>query len=200
MAFVLPKLPFAYDALASKGMSKETLEFHHDKHHQGYVNTLNDLVAAKAELAGKSLEDLIKLSKGKPDMVGVFNNAGQHFNHSFFWETLSPEGGKMPEKLEKKIIADFGSVEKFKEEFTTAAKTQFGSGWAWLVQKPDGKLAIAKTANAANPISENLGTPLLVIDVWEHAYYLDFRNRRPDFITNYLDKLANYEFAASKLA
>ncbi|QDH13878.1 superoxide dismutase [Formicincola oecophyllae] len=199
MAFVLPPLPFAYNALASKGMSPDTLYFHHDKHHAGYVNTLNGLVEKNPALQGKSLEELIKLSAKDPAMTPVFNNAGQVWNHNMFWESMSPEGGRIPAALEKKIIADFGSVENFKKEFKAAAGAQFGSGWVWLVQQPDGKLAITRTPNAASPISEGHGKPLLAMDVWEHAYYLDFQNRRPDFTGNWLDKLADYEAAERRM-
>ncbi|QDH15655.1 superoxide dismutase [Oecophyllibacter saccharovorans] len=199
MAFELPPLPYPDTSLNDKGMSKETLDLHHGKHHRGYVNTLNGLVEKDPALQGKSLEELITLSTGKPDMAPVFNNAGQHYNHSMFWKSLSPNGGKIPPKLEKKIIEDFGSVEAFKDAFRKAATSQFGSGWAWLVLTPEGKLAITKTPNAASPLSEKQGKPLLTSDVWEHAYYLDFHNRRPDFITNFLDNLANYEFAEAEM-
>ena len=199
MAFTLPTLPFSIDALASRGMCQETLELHHGKHHQTYVTALNGFVEKDAALQGKSLEELIALSYNKPDMAPVFNNAGQCWNHDFFWKSLSPKGGKIPAKLEAKLIADFGSVQAFKDAFKTAATTQFGSGWAWLIKDKNGKLAVTKTPNASNPIATGEGKPLLVADVWEHAYYVDFRNRRPDFITNFMDKLANYELAESLL-
>lgn len=199
MAFTLPTLPFSIDALASRGMCQETLELHHGKHHQTYVTALNGFVEKDAALQGKSLEELIALSYNKPDMAPVFNNAGQHWNHDFFWKSLSPKGGAIPSKLEAKLIADFGSVQAFKDAFKAAATGQFGSGWAWLIKTKDGKLAVTKTANAINPLATGEGKPLLVADVWEHAYYVDFRNRRPDFITNFMDKLANYELAESLL-
>ncbi|WP_338332496.1 superoxide dismutase [Acetobacter sp. LMG 32666] len=199
MAFELPTLPYAPNALAARGMCQETLEFHHGKHHQAYVNTLNTLLEGKPDLAGKSLEEIILAAHGKADLTGLFNNAGQHWNHSFFWNSLSTSGGAMPEKLGAKIAADFGSVDTFKDEFRKAAISQFGSGWAWLVLGKDGKLAITKTPNGTNPLAEGQGTALLTADVWEHSYYLDFRNRRPDYITNFLDKLANYEFAEAQL-
>ena len=199
MAFTLPTLPFSIDALTAAGMCQETLELHHGKHHQTYVTALNGLVEKDASLSGKSLEELIALSYNKPDMAPVFNNAGQCWNHDFFWKSLSPKGGKIPAKLEAKLIADFGSVQAFKDAFKTAATTQFGSGWAWLIKDKNGKLAVTKTANASSPVATGEGKPLLVADVWEHAYYVDFRNRRPDFITNFLDKLANYELAESLL-
>ncbi len=199
MAFELPKLNFAQDALASKGMSQETFEFHYGKHHQTYITALNGLVEKDPALQGKSLEELVALSANKPDMVPVFNNAGQHLNHSLFWDSLSPKGGAVPPTLEKKLNEDFGSVAAFKDAFKTAATTQFGSGWAWLVLAPDGKLKVTKTPNAGGPLATGEGKTLLVIDVWEHAYYIDFRNRRPDFTTNFLDNLANYEFAEAQL-
>jgi Fe-Mn family superoxide dismutase len=200
MAFELPNLPYSTSALAERGMCQETLELHHGKHHQAYVTALNGFVEKQPDLQGKSLEEIVKMSHGKPDMAPVFNNAGQHWNHILFWQAMSPtEGGKMPGHLETKITSDFGSVQAFKDQFKQAATTQFGSGWAWLVLGADGKLACTKTPNGSNPLAEGQGTALLGIDVWEHSYYLDFRNRRPDYVTNWLDQLANYEFAASKL-
>ncbi len=198
MTFTLPELPYAYDAL-QPFMSKETLELHHDKHHQAYVTALNGFVEKNSELQGKSLEEIIKLSNGKPDMAPVFNNAGQHWNHILFWENMSPPGGQIPGKLQAKIESDLGGVQKFKDDFKAAAIGQFGSGWAWLVQGSDGKLKITKTPNGSNPLATGDGDALLGIDVWEHSYYLDFRNRRPDYVTNWLDKIANYEYAESKL-
>jgi Fe-Mn family superoxide dismutase len=199
MSFTLPPLPYSTSALAERGMCQETLELHHGKHHQAYVTNLNGLVEKNDALKGKSLEELIKLSYNKEDLVGVFNNAGQVWNHTFFWNSLSPNGGGVPGKLEKKLIEDFGSVDEFKTQFKTAAVGQFGSGWAWLVLGKDGKLKVTKTANAGTPIANDEGKPLLVLDVWEHAYYIDFRNRRPDFTDNFLNRLANYEFAEANL-
>ncbi len=199
MTFTLPSLPFAPGALAARGMCQETLEFHHGKHHQAYVNALNGLVDKNDALKGKTLEEVIKLAHGREDLTAVFNNAGQHWNHSFFWSCLSPAGGGIPGELEKKLAGDFGSVEKFKEAFKAAATGQFGSGWAWLVLGKDGRLKVSKTANAGLPLASGEGKALLVLDVWEHAYYLDFRNRRPDFTDNFLAKLANFEFAAQQL-
>ncbi len=196
MAFELPPLPYAKSALAGQGMCEETLELHHDKHHQAYVTALNGFVEKNPELQGKSLEDIIKHTNGKADMAPVFNNAGQHWNHTLFWPAMAPnDGGKMPARLEQKITEDFGGVDKFKEQFKTAAVGQFGSGWAWLVLTPGGKLAIAKTPNGSNPLATGEGKALLGVDVWEHSYYLDFRNRRPDYVQNWLDKIANYAYA-----
>ncbi len=199
MAFELPPLPYATSALAEKGMCQETLELHHGKHHQAYVTALNGFVEKNPDLQGKSLEEIIQLSHGKPDMAPVFNNAGQHWNHILFWQVLSPAGGGIPGTLETRLTADFGSVQAFKDAFKTAATTQFGSGWAWLVVGSNGKLAVTKTPNGSNPLATGEGKVLLGLDVWEHSYYLDFRNRRPDYVTNFLDKLANYELAASGL-
>jgi superoxide dismutase, Fe-Mn family len=200
MSFTLPPLPYSTNALAARGMSQETLELHHGKHHQGYVTALNNLVDKNAALKGKTLEQLIALSQRDPALQSVFNNAGQHWNHSVFWESLSAQGGRMPSALEKKVIADFGSVQKFQEEFKAASAGQFGSGWVWLVLAPDGKLKVTKSANASSPLASGEGRVLLTLDVWEHAYYVDFRNRRPDFTENFLSKLADFEHAAQKLA
>jgi Fe-Mn family superoxide dismutase len=199
MKFTLPALPYAPNALASRGMAQETLELHHGKHHQAYVTALNGLVEQNDALKNKSLEELVKLSQSDKALAPVFNNAGQHWNHSFFWPCLSPSGGAMPGALEKKIVADFGSVAKFKETFKEAAVGEFGSGWAWLVLASDGKLKVTKTSNASNPLATGEGKALLALDVWEHAYYLDFRNLRPDFVDNFLNKLANYDFAQRRL-
>ncbi|WP_298225370.1 superoxide dismutase [Acidocella sp.] len=199
MAFELPSLPYTTSALAEAGMCQETLELHHGKHHQAYVTALNGFVEKNADLQGKSLDEIVKLSHNKPDLAPVFNNAGQHWNHILFWKNLSPAGGKIPGKLEKKITEDFGSVDAFKEAFKAAGVGQFGSGWAWLVLAADGKLKVTKTPNGSNPLATGEGKVLLALDVWEHSYYLDFRNRRPDYITNYLTKLANYEYAEAQL-
>jgi Fe-Mn family superoxide dismutase len=199
MTFTLPTLPYSENALAERGMCQETLELHHGKHHQAYVTALNGFIEKDSTLQGKSLEEIVKLSNGKPDLAPVFNNSGQHWNHIVFWQCLSPKGGAMPGKLEKKIAEDFGSVGKFKDEFKAGGISQFGSGWAWLVLGSDGKLKVARTPNAGNPLATGDGKVLLGLDVWEHSYYLDFRNRRPDYITNFLDKLANYEYAAAQL-
>lgn len=187
MAFELPALPYALDAL-SPHISQETLEFHYGKHHQAYVTNLNKLVAGSAQ-ENQSLETLIKTAEG-----AVFNNAAQIWNHTFYWHSLSPQGGGNPKgSLLTAINESFGDLESFKKEFTQVAATTFGSGWAWLVKKPDGHLAIVSTSNAANPMTQGL-TPLLTCDVWEHAYYIDYRNARPDYLTAFWH-LVNWEFA-----
>ena len=197
MAFELPALPYSMTALADRGMCQETLELHHDKHHQAYVTALNGFVEKDASLQGKSLDEIVALTASTPGPV--FNNAGQHWNHILFWKNLSPTGGKIPGALEAKITEDLGGVAKFKEAFKAAATTQFGSGWAWLVLDKSGKLAVTKTPNGSPPLATGEGKVLLALDVWEHSYYLDFRYRRPDYVTNFLDKLANYEFAEAEL-
>lgn len=197
MAFELMTLPYSTSALAARNMCQETLELHHGKHHQTYVTALNGFVEKDAALQGKSLEDIVKATAATPGPV--FNNAGQVWNHNLNWLSMSPNGGGVPGKLEAKLKADFGSVDKFKEEFKAAGISQFGSGWAWLIQGSDGKLKVTKTANAVSPLSTGEGKALMVCDVWEHAYYLDFRNVRANFLQNWLDKLANYEYAESQL-
>jgi superoxide dismutase, Fe-Mn family len=198
MAFELPALPFAAEALESAHMSAQTFSFHHDKHHAAYVTNLNNLVK-DTELADKSLEEVITISFKDPTKAGIFNNAAQVWNHTFFWHSLKPGGGGTPPgALLDKIVADFGSVDKFKEAFKAAATTQFGSGWAWLVLD-NGTLKVTKTANAENPLVHGQ-TALLTLDVWEHAYYLDFQNRRPDYIQNFLDHLVNWDFVAKNFA
>jgi superoxide dismutase, Fe-Mn family len=199
LAFQLPSLTYAHSALAARGMSQETLELHHDKHHQAYVTALNGFVEKDVDLQRKSLEEIIAATKDRADRAPVFNNAGQHWNHIHFWQALSPTGGNIPSRLEAKIIEDFGSVDAFKDSFKATAIGQFGSGWAWLVLGNDGKLKTTKTSNGSNPIATGEGKVLLGLDVWEHSYYVDFRNRRPDYIINFLDKLANYEFAEANL-
>ena len=199
MAFELPALPYSTSALAAKGMCQETLELHHGKHHQAYVTALNGFVEKDAALQGKSLDEIVKAVNGDASKAPVFNNAGQHWNHILFWQHLSPTGGGIPGKLEAKITADFGSVQAFKDAFKAAAIGQFGSGWAWLVLGSDGKLKVTKTPNGSNPLATGEGKVLLALDVWEHSYYLDFRNRRPDYVQNWLDNLANYEDVATKI-
>jgi Fe-Mn family superoxide dismutase len=191
MPFSLPDLPYAKDALAPH-ISAETLEYHHDKHHAAYVTNLNKLLEGKPE-ASKSLEDVILSSEG-----GVFNNAAQVWNHTFYWNCMKPNGGGKPSgDLADAINRDFGSFEKFREEFANAAATQFGSGWAWLTQK-DGKLAVTKTGNADLPMKHGQKA-LLTIDVWEHAYYIDFRNARPKYIETFIEKLVNWDFVTKNL-
>lgn len=190
--FTLPALPFEKTALEPY-ISSQTFDFHHGKHHKTYVDNLNNLVAG-TKFENSSLEEIIKDSEG-----GIFNNAAQVWNHTFYWNCLSPNGGGAPQgKLLEKIEQSFGSFDEFKAKFTEAAKTQFGSGWAWLVSQGD-ELKIVKTSNAGNPLTDGQ-TPLLTIDVWEHAYYLDFQNKRPDYITTFLDKLVNWEFVSKNLA
>ena len=166
MAFDLPALPYDKSALAAQGMCQETLELHHDKHHQAYVTALNGFVEKDPQLQGKSLDEIVQMTNGKPDMAPVFNNAGQHWNHILFWQNMSPTGGGIPGRLEQKLTEDFGGVAQFKEAFKTAATTQFGSGWAWLIAGADGKLKVTKTPNGSNPLATGEGTALLGIDVW----------------------------------
>jgi len=191
MSFTLPSLPYAKDALAPH-ISAETLEYHHGKHHAAYVTNLNKLLDGKPE-ASKSLEEVILSSDG-----GVFNNAAQVWNHTFYWSCMKPGGGGQPTgDLLDAINRDFGSFDKFKEEFSTAAATQFGSGWAWLVLDK-GKLAVTKTGNADLPMKHGQKA-LLTIDVWEHAYYIDYRNLRPKYIETFLASLVNWDFALANL-
>lgn len=191
MAFELPSLPYAKDALAPH-ISAETFDFHHGKHHQGYINKLNAAIAG-TKFADKSLDEIIKKSDGK-----IFNCAAQHFNHSFFWKCLKPGGGGAPTgALAAAIDRDFGSFDAFKEQFLAAATGQFGSGWAWLVQKKNGTLKITSTSDAKTPASKKKTTPLFTCDVWEHAYYIDFRNNRGGFVKAVLNDLADWDFAAS---
>lgn len=194
MTFTLPALPYAPTALEPH-MSAKTFEFHHGKHHAAYVTNLNKLIDG-TDLAGRSLEEIIMISSADASKAGIFNNSAQVWNHTFFWNCMKPSGGGKPSgELAAAIDKAFGSYDKFAEEFKNAATTQFGSGWAWLVQDKDGSLKVVKTANAETPMTKGQ-IALLTIDVWEHAYYLDYQNRRPDFIATFLDKLANWEFAA----
>ena len=198
MAFTLPDLPYAKDALAPH-ISSQTLDFHHGKHHNAYVGKLNGLVEG-TDMASLTLEDVIKKSAGDAAKAGIFNNAAQIWNHTFYWQSMRPNGGGAPTgDLAAMIDRDFGSLDAFKTAFADAGATQFGSGWAWLVLA-NGKLEIRKTLNAETPLTEEGVTPRLTMDVWEHAYYLDFQNRRPDYITSFLDNLVNWEFAAENLA
>ncbi|BBK30902.1 Fe-Mn family superoxide dismutase [Stella humosa] len=196
MAFELPPLPYAPNALEPH-MSANTFSFHHAKHHQAYVTNLNNLIK-DTPLADKSLEEIILATASDASKAGVFNNAAQVWNHTFFWNSMKPAGGGAPSgDLAKKIDAAFGSLAKFKEEFKAAAVGQFGSGWAWLVL--DGSdLKIVKTGNAGTPMTSGQKA-LLTVDVWEHAYYLDYQNRRPDFVQTFLDHLVNWDFAAKNL-
>jgi Fe-Mn family superoxide dismutase len=197
MAFELPPLPYPADALQPY-MSAETFSYHHGKHHAAYVANLNKLIEG-TELANKSLEEIMKTTFGDPDKVGIFNNAAQVWNHTFFWESMKPGGGGAPTgPIADKINADLGGYDKFVEAFKTAAATQFGSGWAWLVLD-NGTLKVTKTPNAENPLVHGQ-IPLLTLDVWEHAYYLDYQNRRPDYITAYLEHLVNWDAANARLA
>ncbi|QDF29214.1 superoxide dismutase [Halarcobacter anaerophilus] len=191
MTHELMKLPYELDALEPQ-MSKETLEYHYGKHHQTYVTKLNGLIKG-TKYEDLPLEEIIKSSEG-----GVFNNSAQVFNHDFFWKGLTPGGSEIPEAVENKLNEAFGSVDKFKEEFTNAAVNQFGSGWAWLVKDGTGKLDIISTSNANTPITQGL-TPILTCDVWEHAYYIDTRNARPAYLENFW-KLVNWDFVAQNLS
>ncbi|ADO42493.1 superoxide dismutase [Ketogulonicigenium vulgare] len=199
MAFTLPELPYAHDALAAKGMSRETLEYHHDLHHKAYVDNGNKLIAG-TEWEGKTLEEIITGTYNATAVAqnGIFNNISQLWNHNQFWEWLSPETVAIPGELEKALTESFGSVAKFKEEFSAAGAAQFGSGWAWLVKDKDGSLKVTKTENGVNPLVFGQ-TALLGVDVWEHSYYIDFRNKRPAYLTNFLDNLVNWEKVASAL-
>lgn len=192
MAIELPPLPYSKGALAPH-ISEETLEFHYGKHHQTYVTNLNNLVPG-TEFEGNSLEEIVKSSSG-----GIFNNAAQVWNHTFYWNSLSPNGGGEPDgALANAINRTFGSFEQFKEEFTKCAVTTFGSGWAWLVENKDGSLALASTSNAGCPLTTSQ-KPLLTCDVWEHAYYIDYRNARPAYLDAFW-KLVNWEFAAKNFS
>lgn len=190
MTFTLPELPYAHDALAPV-ISEETIKFHYGKHHQAYVNNLNGLIAG-TEFENADLETIVKKSEGP-----VFNNAAQVWNHTFYFNSLTPQKGSQPSaELAKAIEAAFGSLENFKAEFAKAATTLFGSGWAWLVKDADGKLSITKESNAGNPMTRGL-VPVLTFDVWEHAYYLDYQNRRPDHIAA-MWELVNWDVVSSR--
>lgn len=198
-SITLPDLPYAKDALLPY-ISAETLEFHHDKHHNAYVVKLNELIAG-TDLAGQDLEAIIKATANDASKAGIFNQAAQIWNHTFYWNCMTPNGGGAPTgAVADKITAAFGSYEKFAEEFTNAALTQFGSGWAWLVaDEINGNLSIMKTANADLPMAHGK-VALLTCDVWEHAYYIDFRNLRPKYVKTFLDSLVNWEYVNAKLA
>ena len=197
MAFELPPLPYPDTALEPI-YSAKTISFHHGKHHKAYVDNLNKLVAG-IPLEGKTLDEIIKAVADDPAKAGVFNNAAQIWNHTFFWNSMKPGGGGKPSgALAEMIDEAFGSYEKFAEQFKAAAVGRFGSGWAWLVME-GGALKIVATPNAETPITKGQ-TPLITVDVWEHAYYLDYQNRRPDFVQAFLDHLVNWDFAAANLA
>lgn len=194
MAFTLPELPYAYDALGPY-MSKETLEFHHDKHHNAYVEMGNKL-AAEAGLGDASVEEVVKQSFGKNQPL--FNNAAQHYNHIHFWKWMKPNGGgkSLPGKLQAAFDSDLGGYDKFRTDFIEAGKGQFGSGWAWVSVK-DGKLEISKTPNGENPLVHG-GTPILGVDVWEHSYYIDYRNLRPKYLEAFVDNLINWDYVLER--
>jgi len=200
MAFELPALPYAHDALAAGGMSKETLEYHHDLHHKAYVDNGNKLIAG-TEWENASMEDIIRGTYNATNVAqnGIFNNISQLWNHNQFWEMMGPTGRQMPGELENRIVDAFGSVDQFKADFSAAGAGQFGSGWCWLVVDGDGALKVTKTENGVNPLCFGQ-TALLGCDVWEHSYYIDFRNKRPAYLTNFLDNLVNWENVAERLA
>ncbi len=187
MAFELPPLPYDYDALEPT-ISKETMHFHHDKHHAAYTNKLNEFVAADSKLEGKSIEDILGMISSLP--AGVRNNGGGYWNHDFFWKSMKKGGGQPSGKLAEAIDRDFGGLDKLKEEFNTKGAGQFGSGWAWLIADADGKLKVTSTPNQDNPLMDDAkdpGTPLLGNDVWEHAYYLTYMNDRPGYLKAWWD-------------
>jgi Fe-Mn family superoxide dismutase len=196
MAFELPALPYKNDALAP-AISAETLNFHHGKHHATYVDRLNGAIKG-TEQESQSLEDVIRWSAADASRTGIFNNAAQTWNHTFFWESMKPNGGGKPSgDLASAIDSSFGGFDKFREKFLTAGAGQFGSGWVWLVADK-GKLEVVTTSNAGTPLTAGK-TALITCDVWEHAYYLDYQNRRPDFLATFMDKLVNWDFAARNL-
>ena len=199
MALTLPDLPYAHDALAGLGMSRETLEFHHDLHHKAYVDNGNKLIAG-TEWENKGLDEIVQGTyvAGSVAQSGIFNNVSQHWNHNLFWEVMGPDGKAMPAAVEAALTDGFGSVQKFKDDFAAAGAGQFGSGWVWLVKDKDGSLKVTKTENGVNPLC--LGqTALLGCDVWEHSYYIDFRNKRPAYLANFLDKLVNWDAVAARM-
>jgi superoxide dismutase, Fe-Mn family len=197
MAFQLPDLPYDYEALAPY-MSAKTLHLHHDKHHQAYVTNLNNLIEG-TEFAGKPLEEIVTGSYGDAAKQGIFNNAGQHWNHNLFWRIMKKGGGGMPGgELSKRIDDAFGSFEAFKEQFKTAAVTQFGSGWAWLAVDGD-QLKVMKTPNGENPLVHGGLRPIMGLDVWEHSYYVDYENRRPEYVAAFLNHLVNWDEVEAEL-
>lgn len=199
MTFKLPELPYSHGDLASGGMSQETLEYHHGLHHNAYVENGNKLIAG-TEWENKSLEEIVvgTYQGGAVAQNGIFNNASQHWNHCQFWEMMGPGNSGMPSEMESAIVDNFGSVDSFKENFVASGVGQFGSGWVWLVKDKDGSLKITKTENGVNPLCFGQ-TALLGCDVWEHSYYIDFRNKRPAYLTNFLNNLVNWENVASRM-
>ena len=196
MSFELPKLDYAKSALAPI-MSEETLDLHHGKHHQTYITNLNNFIK-NTDMSKMTLEEIIINSSKDKSKLGIFNNASQHWNHLLFWKCMKPSGGgAMPTKLKEKIVSDFGSVEEFKKQFIQAGVTQFGSGWSWL-SIDNGKLVVTKTPNAENTLIHNM-KPILGCDLWEHSYYVDYNNRRPEYLENFFEKLINWEFVESNL-
>lgn len=195
---ILPPLPYRESELEPY-ISKQTVDLHYGKHHQAYITNLNNLLKGNP-LEGKPLEEVVKAAHGKPDMVGIFNNGGQAWNHNIYWPSLKPKGGggKPTGALAEKINSDLGGYDKFQELFKAAATSQFGSGWAWLMINKDKKLEVIKTTNAESPLVKG-GHALLGLDVWEHAYYLDYQNRRPDYVQAFLDHLLNWDFANQQL-
>ena len=197
MAFSLPDLPYGRGDLAPH-ISEETLNYHHGKHHQAYVDNLNKMIEG-TDLEGKSLEEIIKAAAADKSKAGLFNNAAQVWNHTFYWHSMKPNGGGKPTgKIADKIESDLGGYDQFVKDFKAAGGGQFGSGWAWLVLK-DGKLAITKTPNAETPVTEAGVTPILTMDVWEHAYYLDYQNSRPNYMDAFINNLINWDFANKNL-
>ncbi len=198
MAFDLPDLPYSRDGLAPH-ISENTIDYHYGKHHQAYVTNLNNLIDG-TDMESASLEEIIRATTGDPSKAAIFNNAAQVWNHTFYWHSMKPGGGGKPHgRIADLIDRDFGSYDAFREEFTTAGATQFGSGWAWLVISDD-KLEVLKTPNAETPVSDTDSTPLMTMDVWEHAYYLDFQNARPAYMNDFLDSLVNWDFVNQNLA
>jgi superoxide dismutase, Fe-Mn family len=196
MIFELPKLDYAKNALAPI-MSEETLDLHHGKHHQTYITNLNNFIK-DTDMSEMTLEEIIVNSSKDKSKAGIFNNASQHWNHLIFWKCMKPSGGGgMPPKLKDKVVSDFGSVEEFKKKFIQAGVTQFGSGWCWL-SIHEGTLIVNKTPNAENTLIYNM-KPILGCDLWEHSYYVDYKNRRPEYLENFFEKLINWEFVESNL-
>ena len=196
MIFELPKLDYAKNALAPV-MSEETLDLHYGKHHQTYITNLNNFIK-DSDMSKMSLEEIIIKSSKDKSKTGIFNNASQHWNHLLFWKCMKPSGGgEMPSKLKDRVVNDFGSVDEFKKQFIQAGTTQFGSGWCWL-SVDNGKLVVSKTSNAENTLIFNM-KPILGCDLWEHSYYVDYKNRRPEYLENFFEKLINWDFVESNL-